>query len=384
MKRLAIVTTHPIQYYAPIFKLLHERGQIAVKVFYTWGEAALNKYDPGFQKAIQWDTPLLEGYPYEWAVNRASNPGSHHYKGIITPDLNTQIENWKPDAILVFGWAYKGHLAVMRHFSGKVPIFFRGDSTLLDKSSGIKSVVKKIFLKQIYSKVDCAFYVGANNHAYYKAYGLPDDQLIFAPHAVDNDKFSANHSQEASDLRRQLNLSAEDVLILFAGKFGAKKNPLLLVEAFKKFRKSNIHLLFVGNGRLEGELKNKANGDSAIHFMDFQNQSIMPAIYQAVDLFCLPSAGPGETWGLAVNEAMAAGKAIVVSDKVGCAIDLVKNDVNGEVFKSNSVEELADVLHRIATNKDKLLQMGRRSAEIIKLWNFTEIVRAIEERLNQN
>jgi len=245
-------------------------------------------------------------------------------------------------------------------------------------------VVKKIFLKQIYSKVDCAFYVGANNHAYYKAYGLPDDLLIFAPHAVDNDKFSANHSQEAFDLRRQLNLSAEDVLILFAGKFEAKKNPLLLVEAFKKFRKSNIHLLFVGNGRLEGELKDKANGDSAIHFMDFQNQSIMPAIYQAVDLFCLPSAGPGETWGLAVNEAMAAGKAIVVSDKVGCAVDLVKNDVNGEVFKSNSVDELADVLHRITTNKDKLLQMGRRSAEIIKLWSFTEIVRAIEERLNQN
>lgn len=381
MKRLAIITTHPIQYYAPIFKLLHQREQIVINVFYTWGEGALNKYDPGFQKTIQWDMPLLEGYPFEWVTNVASNPGSHHYKGIITPALNKQIETWGADAILVFGWAYQGHLAAMRYFKGRLPVFFRGDSTLLDKSSGLKSAIKKMFLKRVYNNIDHAFYAGANSKAYFKAYGLRDAQLTFAPHAVDNDKFSAVRTQEVIELRNKLKLSSGDILILFAGKFESKKNPLLLIDAFKKIKREGVHLLFVGNGDLEEELKNKAGDDRYIHFMDFQNQSVIPVIYQAADIFCLPSAGPGETWGLAVNEAMAAGKAVIVSDKVGCAVDLVKNNINGRVFKSSYVVELTDALQQLTISKDALQQMGSQSAEIVKPWNFTAIAKAIEERL---
>src|SRR4051812_5716711 len=107
--RLAIITTHPIQYYAPVFKLLHERGKINIKVFYTLGEGYHNNSDKGFGKLVKWDLPLLDGYPYDWVDNQSPQPGSHHFKGIVTPALNTQVENWQPDAILIFGWAYKGH-----------------------------------------------------------------------------------------------------------------------------------------------------------------------------------------------------------------------------------------------------------------------------------
>src|SRR5258708_31443071 len=113
--RLAIITTHPIQYYAPVFKLLHERGNISIKVFYTWGESALNKYDPGFDKNITWDIPLLDGYPYEWVQNAATDPGSHHFKGIVNPGLTDQVKAWQPNAILFYGWAYQGHLKTIRY-----------------------------------------------------------------------------------------------------------------------------------------------------------------------------------------------------------------------------------------------------------------------------
>jgi len=67
MKKLAIITTHPIQYYAPIFKLLSERKKIEICVFYTWGKDALkDKFDVGFGKKIEWDIPLLEGYNYNF------------------------------------------------------------------------------------------------------------------------------------------------------------------------------------------------------------------------------------------------------------------------------------------------------------------------------
>lgn len=384
MKRLAVITTHPIQYYAPIFQLLHKRERLVIKVFYTWGEASLQKYDPGFRKHIQWDVPLLDGYTYEWVINTARDPGSHHFNGIVTPGLNEQIEDWKPDAVLIFGWAYKGHLSAMRYFKGRVPVLFRGDSTMLDVPRGIKSAIKSVFLRWVYRQVDYAFYTGTNNETYFKAYGLRHNQLLFAPHAIDNNRFNINRSHEAHALRSSLNLLSNDILILFAGKLEAKKDPLILLEAFGKVRKPDWHLLFVGNGNLENELKNNATADPGIHFMDFRNQSDMPVIYQAADLFCLPSAGPGESWGLAVNEAMASGKAILVSDKVGCAIDLVKNNTNGEIFKSRSVSALTDALLRLAADKERLAEMGRQSQKIIQSWNFNSIAVAIEELLNQS
>jgi len=125
LKKLAIITTHPIQYYAPVFKLLHQREKISIKVFYTWGESALKKFDPGFGKVVDWDVPLLDGYEYEWADNTANDPGSHHFKGIINPGLVQQIEAWQPDAVLVFGWAYYSHLKIKYRFIlGAIPLYW--------------------------------------------------------------------------------------------------------------------------------------------------------------------------------------------------------------------------------------------------------------------
>src|ERR1700749_546722 len=102
MKRLAIVTTHPIQYNAPLFSLLARGGKVIPKVFYTWSQSRDGaKFDPGFGQKIKWDIPLLEGYEYTFVNNTAADPGNHHFKGIINPTLNKEIEEWNPDAILM-------------------------------------------------------------------------------------------------------------------------------------------------------------------------------------------------------------------------------------------------------------------------------------------
>ena len=383
MKKLAIVTTHPIQYYAPVFKLLYERQNISVKVFYTWGERALDKYDPGFDKKITWDIPVLDGYPYEWVLNTAAEPGTHHFKGVINPELTNQLNRWHPDAILFYGWAYNGHLKAIRHFKNKIPVLFRGDSTLLDEKSGLKGIFKSIFLKWVYKHIDHAFYVGTNNKAYFKRYGLKDDQLSFAPHAIDNERFASDKSEDAILLRQKLGVPENEILILFAGKLEDKKSPLLLLNAFLALQKQGVHLLVIGNGALEDDLKIKAKSATNVHFMNFQNQLAMTAAYQAADLFCLPSKGPGETWGLAVNEAMACGKAVLVSDKVGCAIDLVKESYNGAVFQSENLDDLIINLDKLTSSKDTLTNYGENSKTIIMNWNFLKIAEAIENKLNE-
>jgi glycosyltransferase involved in cell wall biosynthesis len=379
--RLAIITTHPIQYYAPIFKLLHERKKIEIKVFYTRGQNA-GSHDHGFGKAIDWDIPLLDGYPYEWVQNTAGDPGSHHYKGILNPGLIKQVEEWQPQAILFFGWAYQSHLKAMRYFKGKIPVYFRGDSTLLNEPKGLKRLLKYAFLRWVYKHIDHAFYVGTNNKAYFSKYGLKDEQLTFAPHAVDNSRFENDHTKEANDLRSALNLKADDILVLYAGKFEAVKNVELLLSSFIKLNRNNVHLLLVGNGVKEPLLKNMAANSAArgnIDFRDFMNQSAMPALYQSADLFCLPSFS--ETWGLAINEAMSCGKAILVADKVGCAIDLVQKGINGDIFESGNVNSLMHSLGELTRSKTRLAEMGENSALIITDWSFANIAGAFENKL---
>ncbi|MEO3404297.1 glycosyltransferase family 4 protein [Mucilaginibacter sp. CAU 1740] len=384
MQKLAIITTHPIQYYAPVFKLLNQRQNIGIKVFYTWGEAAQQKFDPGFGKSISWDIPLLEGYPYEWVKNVAPDPGSHHAKGIDNPGLIEQVNAWQPDAVLVYGWFYKSHLKALRNFKSKIPVIFRGDSTLLDNTGDIKAILRAIYLSWIYRNVDHALYTGTNNKAYFKKFGLKEAQLTFAPHAVDNDRFAVTRLEEAEVLRKQLGIGPDEKLVLFAGKLENKKAPALLLQAFTELNIPGTHLLFTGSGILEIELKNQASLYKNIHFMEFQNQQYMPVIYQACDLYCLPSKGPGETWGLAINEAMACGKAILISDKVGAGTDLVKEGENGSIFKAGDLTALKSELKTLLqTEKSTLFTMGQRSKAIIADWSFTQQVQAIEQLTNK-
>jgi len=379
--RLAIINTHPIQYYAPVFKLLNGQPNIEVKVFYTYGENSANKYDPGFNRNINWDIPLLDGYPYEYVNNSAKDAGTHTFKGVVNPDLIEKINAYNPDALLIYGWAHQSHLKAIQHFKNRIPVYFRGDSTLLDRKPGIKNFLKYLFLKWVYKHVDYALYTGTNNKAYFKNYGLNESQLKFVPHSIDNDRFTVEKTEEVASLRQKLNILPEDVLILFAGKFESKKDPLLLLSAFLNIKKPNVHLLFVGNGVLEGALKEKAAGNKKIHFMDFQNQTSMPVVYQAADLFCLPSKGPAETWGLVVNEAMACKKAILVSDKVGCAVDLVKPGYNGMIFNAGDINALIDALTHL-TDKKLLAEMGEHSLGIIEDWSIEVQVKNMVAILN--
>jgi len=376
MKKLAVIITHPIQYYAPLFKLLSERNKIQIKVFYTWEQAKEKVFDKKFGKEIKWDIPLLEGYDYIFVKNISKNPGSGSFKGVVNPTLNSEIEKWKADAILVFGWNHHSHFKAMRYFKGKIPVYFRGDSTLLDEKKDVKTFLRRLWLSFVYKYVDFAFYVGQNNKKYFLKHNLKEKQLIFAPHAIENERFfdkEGVYKNKAVEWREKLKIKDKDIVFLFVGKFEKKKNPLLLIEIAKYFPEYKI--LFVGNGELETEMKQKAGKN--VLFLSFQNQTQMPVIYRLANVYVLPSVF-NETWGLAVNEAMACEKAILVSDKVGCAVDLVKNNENGFIFKSNNLEDLKE---KIKLFENNYTNFGKKSFEIIKKWSFDEIAKAIEDNL---
>jgi glycosyltransferase involved in cell wall biosynthesis len=88
-----------------------------------------------------------------------------------------------------------------------------------------------------------------------------------------------------------------------------------------------------------------------------------------------------EPWGLVVNEAMNAGRAVIVSDQVGCAPDLVRDGDNGFVYQAGNVADLHRVLRMALADPVRLRHMGRRSLDIINRWSFEEDVQGLRAAL---
>lgn len=380
-RRLAIVATHPIQYYSPLFRQLAASGTVELKVFYTWSQTSNGVvFDQGFQAAVKWDLPLLEGYAFEFVPNLAKRPGAGRFWGLKNPTLIRQIEAWQPDAVLVHGWNSHSHLHALRHFKGRLPVLFRGDSTLLDRTSWSRKILRRRILRWVYSHVDVAIAVGVNNREYFRWCGLPDNRIAFAPHSVDTARFSsasAGYETRAAEWRRNLGIRSDAVVFIYAGKLEPKKDPALLFEAFSALR-DGPYLVVFGGGVLEAELRAQARTYTHVHFLPFQNQSIMPLVYRVGDVFVLPSKGPGETWGLAVNEAMACGRAVIASTQVGCARDLIQAGINGWVFESGDVAGLTHALCLAVTaGRNGLAQMGKAGQGLIINWSTEESARRI-------
>jgi glycosyltransferase involved in cell wall biosynthesis len=383
-KRLAIVTSHPIQYNAPWFKMLAGSAVIHPGVFYTWEQSAAGpKYDPDFKERIEWDIPLLDGYEYRFVKNKSSDPGTHHFRGLVNPTLNAEIAAWRPDAILVFGWSFDSHLKCLRHFYRKIPVLFRGDSTLLDEQPGLRRNLRRWFLRWVYGHIDYALYVGVKNKEYFLAHGLREGQLVFAPHAIDNSRFEepdAQYQRLASEWRSRLGIAERDLVLLFAGKLEPKKDPFFVLEIAKLIRDPRLKIVFAGTGVLEDRLREAAGGDTRVHFIGFQNQQQMPVVYRLGDIYILPSRGPGETWGLGVNEAMASGCAIMMSERAGGSADLVEEGVNGirfDPFAAGGLEKCVQWVRRLLDDPALLGTMKMASRRRVDAFSYQRLTDAL-------
>ena len=337
------------------------------------------KFDPGFNRVVQWDIPLLDGYSYEWVKNTAKVSGSHHFNGIQNPGIIQQIKNYQPDSILVFGWSFQSHLKCLRYFHGKIPVFFRGDSTAFNIKPGFRKTLRKIFLKWVYKHVDYALYVGTKNKEYYIQNGLKEHQLVKAFHAVDNDRFmnpDKQYTEAADNWKKELNIASNELVILFAGKLEPIKNPSFFIKLATLCKELPVKFIVVGNGPLENEIKEMAKGLSSLVFIDFQNQQQMPVVYRLADALLMCSIS--ETWGLAANEAMASGSIVMLADTTGGAVDLVEEERNGIIYSLANPDRCVAFIRSLIEHPEKTEKMKAASRRIIQHFNFEQIAIAIE------
>jgi glycosyltransferase involved in cell wall biosynthesis len=374
--RLAIVLSHPVQYYSPWFRWLHQHTALEFKVFYLWEFGVRETRDPQFATAFKWDVDLLSGYEHEFVPNTARDPGTHHFRGLDNPALTRRLAVWRPGAVLLFGYNWLSHQRALWWARRRgVPLLFRGDSHLLGR--GRPAWPQLWLLRLLFRQFAAITYVGAANQEYFQTLGVPTTRLFFAPHSVDAARFSPDDSVargSARQLRAELGLTDKRV-VLFAGKFSAAKQPLELLHAFHAVATDSDALVLVGDGELRSEIEALARSrpDRQVRLLPFANQSEMPSRYLLADIFALPSRGHYETWGLAVNEAMHLGVPCLVSDRVGCQLDLVRPGETGWVFPAENPTAFAATLQSaLRTRPEELRRLSQNAVATSSRYTYQQ------------
>lgn len=380
MIKVAYLVSHPIQYQAPLMRLLSSKPGVDLDVYFRSSFSTAAYYDPGFGGKVEWDVPLLDGYQ---SKTLTPHPLNRVIKLDFSQGLFKHLAASGKAILWIHGFANPYYAYVIeRALRQGVQVFIRDEvQETGNRRSAWKERVKGAILRS-WSKRGVGFLaIGSLNRNYYIAKGVDPASIFLVPYAVDREFFERLAAESRADLgpqRDALGLDRDATVVLFASKFMERKRGLDLIEAFRQAYPRLLAagvkkpvLAFAGSGEQAEALEAAAEG-LPIVFLGFQNQQSLGRLFGLVDLFVLPSRH--EPWGLVVNEAMSAGLPVIVSDEVGCWPDLVQEDVNGFVFPAGDRPALAEALYRAMSDPARLAAMGDESRRIIGGWGYGEDV----------
>lgn len=390
--RLAYLVTHPIQYQAPLLRAVAAQPDIDFTAFFGTDFSARAFTAGEFGRKIQWDVPLLDGYRHEllpqiFAAPEGTQPPLDLWRP-INYDFARRLDGF--DALWVHGYARAFHWAAIAAAQRRgIKVLLRDEATSFSAArSPLKAAAKRMFFAALTRGVDAFLAIGSLNRQYYIENGVPANRLFDMPYAVDNAHFRKGAEAAAGQrdtMKAELGIQPGRPVLLFAAKLIERKRPDLLLEAFARIQDEPAlrrpYLVFVGDGPMRAELEAKAAtfAPNAVRFAGFQPQAELPRWYDLCDAFVLPSWQ--ESWGLVVNEVMCAGRAVIASDRVGSAADLVRPGENGALFRVNEAGDLARALREVLTDPQRLAAMGQRSLAIIERWSFAEDIVGLRRAL---
>jgi glycosyltransferase involved in cell wall biosynthesis len=385
--RVLHLVSHPIQYFVPLYRCLAARNQVDLTVAFYSDAGVRRVLDPGFQREIQWDVGLLEGYRHWFLDGADRNNSSGRLSLTQQRQVVTAILAQHYDVLWVHGYNSLNHLvATVAASAARVPVLLREEATLLDQRPWRTRIVKAVVLPVLARLVHAGLYIGRENRQFLERYGLHGSKLFFTPYSVDNGFFQGQANllkAKRQLLKSDFGLNPQLPVVLFSGKLIPKKDPWTLVRAFEALTdRVECSLLIVGDGPLRKELAEhlQLSRTPNVHMAGFLNQSEISKAYIVGDILVLPSI-ERETWGLVVNEAMNFGLPIVVSDKVGCGADLVQDGINGAIFRAGSSVALADALFSLLAKPDRLREFGAASRRLIDDWSLDRTAEGISEAI---
>jgi glycosyltransferase involved in cell wall biosynthesis len=387
---IAYLVTHPIQYQAPLLRRIARESEFDLTVFFRSGFSIKEFIDPGFGRPIKWDVNLLEGYDYEILPAFGETDKLSFWRP-WNYGLWQRLKKGKFHVLWIHGYAPFFHLyAIIAAKLLGIKVLIRDEATLVSNKRGkLKKAAKRVFFFCIKLLCDGFLAIGTMNKEYYLANGVPANKIFEMLYAVDNDFFQEEARlcrPNRETLRASLGLTRGRPVILYASKLSQRKRSMDLIDAFSHIVGNltpSPYLLFVGDGEMRSFLEKrvaKMGLGSDVIFLGFKNQRELPCYYDLCDVFVLPSFY--EPWGLVINEAMNAGRAVIASDQVGSATDLIHQGVNGFVFKAGDVANLSWTITKVLSNHERCLAMGQASLDAISKWGFDEDIKGLKSALS--
>lgn len=384
--RLAIIASHVIQYQDPFFRTLAADPGVDLTVLYLSNAGAETYRDKDMGTSLRWDVEVLTGYRHVFLRNLVhdSNRGwTRHVNPGIVPAL---LRGHYGMVISMTGW---GSISAMLGFLtcrlAGIPFFLYGDSSFPPPEDTLAQRIRAKLLHTLLRNTTGFMVSGVLNAEYYRHYGGDPDHFFLLPWAVDNDRFAeaARFAHgEREEMRERLSIRPEQAVFVFSAKLVARKDPMTLLRAYERMcNRDRAVVLLVGDGELREPLETyvRERALSGVRFAGFINQSDLPKYYAMSDVFVLPSTY--EPRGAVINEAMACGLPVIVTDHCGSIGDIVLDGENAFIYPAGDADALAASMTRLVDDPALRERMARRSREIIGTWTFARGVEGVRSAL---
>lgn len=386
-RRIAIVASHVIQYQDPFFRLLAADPEIDLTVLYCSTAGARTYRDADMGTALKWDVEILSGYRHVFLRNLVddSNRGwtRHVNPGVVPALLRGRYEM----VIFMLGWgSISALLGILTCRLAGIPFFLYGDSSFPPPETNSRQRLRASLLRLLLRNTTGFMVSGTLNADYYRHYGADPDHFFLLPWAVDNERFAAAgrfDAGEREEIRDRLGIRPDQTVFVFSAKLVARKDPMTLLRAYEQMTgRDRTAILFLGDGILREQLETYAHEHAldGAHFAGFVNQSELPKYYAMSDVFVLPSTY--EPRGAVINEAMACGLPVIVTDRCGSIGDIVLEGENAFIYPAGDDAALARAMIRLADDRELRERMARRSVEIIGSWTFQRGVEGVKAALH--
>ncbi|MDH3445594.1 MAG: glycosyltransferase, partial [Deltaproteobacteria bacterium] len=254
---IGVIETHPIQYHAPVYRILQERFQIPVTAIYGSDFSVAGYKDPEFETDFAWNTDLLSGYESVF-LSRVVHGGARRSNQVSVRGLKEVLGKLAPRALLITGYSPRfNQLACVEAMRGGYPILFRGETTdHAQRRSYIKALLRDSALRWAYRRFAKLLYIGQRSYRHYKRLNCPEENLVFSPYCVDIDAFRYDEDSRRRlrvPTRATLDASGKDTILLFCGKLSPRKGPDVILRAVKHLPtelREKLLIVFVGSGSM--------------------------------------------------------------------------------------------------------------------------------------
>ncbi len=384
--RLAVLASHPIQYFTPIYQRLARRAGVEVDVMFYRDFGVRDRFDKQFGRTVRWDTDQLSGYRYRFLTNISPISDTFTPLHAVNPGAFFRVLRGF-DAIWVNGYTYPSNwLAAFAARARRIPILFRSELRLEpNRKGGIASAARDAVIRRWIRWSDALLYIGEANRRAYLAYGAREGQLHFSPYSADVERIgtvrAAHASPEAhASLRRKWGVPVDVPVVLFVGKLIGRKHPEVMLRLAASLL-ADAHIVVAGSGPMEPELREQSgrNQTGNIAFLGFVNQKLLPEVYALADVFVLPS--EDEPWGIVLNEAMAAGLVPIVSDQVGAAPDLIREGETGYVVAAGDTAAIMGHVRALLADPPRCRRMADAAREQSRVYDYDATAEGVVDAL---